>query len=154
MKDTGGRDRQATPMPTDMNARARSLDVAPRSRRCVRRWCCCCSSALAAIPGSIVPQEDVDSLGASRWQDAHPKLTPVYEKLGLFSVYDSPWFSAIYILLMISLVGCIVPRTAVYWRALRAEPPRRRGTCRGCPSTRRTRQKTLPTTCSSGQRRS
>lgn len=79
--------------------------------------------ALAAIPGSIVPQSGVDSLKTSRWQDAHPKLTPVYEKLGLFAVYDSPWFSAIYLLLMVSLVGCIVPRTFVYWRALRAAPP-------------------------------
>ena len=79
--------------------------------------------ALAAIPGSIIPQSGVDSLKTSRWQDAHPKLTPVYEKLGLFGVYDSPWFSAIYILLMISLVGCIVPRTFVYWRALRSAPP-------------------------------
>ena len=72
--------------------------------------------ALAAIPGSVIPQEGVDSLKTSNWQDDHPKLTPVYERLGLFSVYDSPWFSAIYILLMISLVGCIVPRTFVYWR--------------------------------------
>ena len=80
--------------------------------------------ALAAIPGSVVPQRDVDSLKTTQWQAAHPKLTPVYEKLGLFSVYDSPWFSAIYILLMISLVGCFVPRTAVYWKAMRAAPPR------------------------------
>ena len=72
--------------------------------------------ALAAIPGSLIPQEGVDSLKTSQWQDAHPKLTPIYEKLGLFSVYDSPWFSAIYLLLMVSLVGCIVPRTFVYWR--------------------------------------
>ena len=79
--------------------------------------------ALAAIPGSIIPQSGVDSLKTSQWQEAHPKLTPVYEKLGLFGVYDSPWFSAIYILLMISLVGCIVPRTFVYWRALRSAPP-------------------------------
>ncbi|MCW2791924.1 MAG: ResB family protein [Nocardioides sp.] len=79
--------------------------------------------ALAAIPGSIIPQSGVDSLKTSRWQDAHPKLTPIYERLGLFGVYDSAWFSAIYILLMISLVGCIVPRTFVYWRALRALPP-------------------------------
>ena len=79
--------------------------------------------ALAAIPGSVIPQSGVDSLKTSRWQDAHPDLTPVYEKLGLFSVYDSAWFSAIYILLMISLVGCIVPRTFVYWRAMRAAPP-------------------------------
>ena len=79
--------------------------------------------ALAAIPGSLIPQKGVDSLKTSRWQDAHPKLTPVYDRLGLFSVYNSPWFSAIYILLMVSLVGCIVPRTLVYWRGLRARPP-------------------------------
>ena len=52
-----------------------------------------------------------------------PRLTPVFERLGLFSVYDSPWFSAIYILLMVSLVGCILPRSLVYWRALRARRP-------------------------------
>jgi len=79
--------------------------------------------ALAAIPGSVIPQSGVDSLKTSRWQEAHPDLTPVYEKLGLFSVYDSPWFSAIYILLMVSLVGCFVPRTFVYWKAMRAAPP-------------------------------
>lgn len=80
--------------------------------------------ALAAVPGSVVPQRGVDSTRVAQWQDEHPRLTPVYEWLGLFSVYDSVWFSAIYILLMVSLVGCIVPRTRVYWRALRAQPPR------------------------------
>lgn len=79
--------------------------------------------ALAAIPGSVVPQENVDALRAANWQDDHPTLTPIYERLGLFSVYDSAWFSAIYILLMISLVGCIVPRTFHYWRGMRAQPP-------------------------------
>jgi cytochrome c biogenesis protein len=79
--------------------------------------------ALASIPGSVVPQEAVDSLRASQWRDQHPRLTPVYEKLGLFSVYDSVWFSAIYILLMVSLVGCIVPRLLVYWRGVRRRPP-------------------------------
>lgn len=79
--------------------------------------------ALAAIPGSVVPQQGVDSLKTSRWQADHPTLTPIYEKLGLFSVYDSPWFSAIYLLLVVSLVGCIVPRSLHYWRALRARPP-------------------------------
>jgi cytochrome c biogenesis protein len=79
--------------------------------------------ALAAVPGSVIPQEGVDSLKTSTWQSDHPKLTPIYEKIGLFSVYDSVWFSAIYLLLMISLVGCILPRTLVYWRGLRAKPP-------------------------------
>jgi cytochrome c biogenesis protein len=71
----------------------------------------------------VIPQSGVDSLKTSRWQADHPKLTPIYERLQLFSVYDSPWFAAIYILLMISLVGCIIPRLFVYWRALRAQPP-------------------------------
>src|SRR4051794_31659603 len=79
--------------------------------------------ALASIPGSVVPQEAVDSLRASQWRDQHPQLTPIYEKLGLFSVYNSAWFSAIYILLVVSLVGCFLPRMRVYWRGVRARPP-------------------------------
>jgi cytochrome c biogenesis protein len=80
--------------------------------------------ALAAIPGSVIPQQAVDSVRASQWRDQHPQLTPIYEKLGLFSVYDSVWFSAIYILLMISLVGCFLPRIRVYLRGVRAQPPK------------------------------
>lgn len=79
--------------------------------------------ALAAVPGSVIPQSGVDSLKTSQWQARHPDLTPIYEKLQLFSVYNSVWFSAIYILLMISLVGCFIPRIAVYWRAMRRPPP-------------------------------
>lgn len=79
--------------------------------------------ALAAVPGSVIPQEGVDSLKTGNWKDAHPTLTPIYEKLDLFDVYGSVWFAAVYILLMVSLVGCIVPRLFVYWRGLRAVPP-------------------------------
>ncbi|MGZ5405118.1 MAG: cytochrome c biogenesis protein ResB [Nocardioides sp.] len=79
--------------------------------------------ALAAVPGSVIPQEGVDALKTSQWQDDHTTLTPIYERLGLFAVYQSPWFAAIYLLLMVSLVGCFVPRIAVYWRALRSQPP-------------------------------
>ncbi len=80
--------------------------------------------ALAAVPGSVVPQRAIDAIAVSDWKDAHPRLTPVYEFLGLFSVYTSVWFSAIYLLLMVSLVGCVLPRLRVYWRAMRARPPR------------------------------
>ncbi len=79
--------------------------------------------ALAAVPGSVIPQQSVDSLGTTRWKEQHTTLTPIYEKLDLFSVYDSVWFSAIYILLMISLVGCFIPRIAAYAKATRAQPP-------------------------------
>jgi len=80
--------------------------------------------ALAAIPGSVVPQSDIEAVRVSQWREEHPSLAPLYDTLGLFSVYSSPWFSAVYLLLMVSLVGCIVPRTAIYWRALRSAPPR------------------------------
>jgi len=79
--------------------------------------------ALGAIPGSVIPQSGVDALKTENWQAAHPSLTPIYDRLGLFNVYHSPWFAAIYLLLMVSLVGCIVPRLFVYWRGYRQEPP-------------------------------
>jgi cytochrome c biogenesis protein len=79
--------------------------------------------ALGAIPGSVIPQSGVDALKTQAWQTAHPHLTPIYQRLSLFSVYHSPWFAAIYLLLMVSLVGCIVPRLFVYWRGYRKQPP-------------------------------
>lgn len=54
----------------------------------------------------------------------HPQLYPVLDKLQVFDTYTSVWFSAIYLLLFISLIGCIVPRTKHHWQALRTRPPR------------------------------
>ncbi|WP_170931516.1 cytochrome c biogenesis protein ResB [Aeromicrobium sp. PE09-221] len=80
--------------------------------------------AVAAVPGSLVPQRGVDARTVQAFFQDHPTLAPALDALGMFSVYSSPWFSAIYLLLMLSLVGCIVPRISVYARALRARPPR------------------------------
>lgn len=80
--------------------------------------------ALAAIPGSLVPQRKTTPVRVSEFITAHPRLGPLYDKIGMFAVYTSPWFSAIYLLLFISLVGCIIPRVRVYARALRARPPK------------------------------
>ena len=80
--------------------------------------------ALAAIPGSLVPQRRISPVRVSDFINEHPRLGPIYDRVGLFSVYTSPWFSAIYLLLFVSLVGCIIPRVAMYARALRARPPK------------------------------
>ncbi|MBH1935031.1 cytochrome c biogenesis protein ResB [Streptomyces sp. AV19] len=80
--------------------------------------------SLATIPGSLIPQTSVDSMKADSWKEAHKTLTPVYEKLQLFHVYSSVWFSAVYILLFVSLIGCIVPRTWQFVGQLRARPPK------------------------------
>ncbi len=80
--------------------------------------------AAAAIPGSIVPQRSADPRGYADYIAQYPERVEWFNKLQLFDVYTSVWFSAIYILLFISLIGCILPRTKVHLRALRAEPPR------------------------------
>lgn len=80
--------------------------------------------ALAAIPGSLIPQTKVSPIRVDDFIDQHPTLGPIYDKVGLFDVYSSPWFSAIYLLLFVSLVGCIIPRVGVYAKALRNEPPK------------------------------
>jgi cytochrome c biogenesis protein len=80
--------------------------------------------AVAAVPGSLIPQRNISPIRVSDFIAQHPTLGPLYDKVGLFSVFTSPWFSAVYLLLFVSLVGCIVPRVGVYARALRAQPPR------------------------------
>lgn len=79
--------------------------------------------ALAAVPGSLFPQRSSDPNGVIQFFRNDPDRAQFLDGLGLFSVYSSPWFSAVYILLFISLVGCVIPRTAHHWRALRQEPP-------------------------------
>ncbi|WP_438354157.1 cytochrome c biogenesis protein ResB [Microbacterium sp. CJ88] len=80
--------------------------------------------AIAAVPGSIVPQRSADPNGVTQYYADNPDLAPVLDWFKLFDVYSSPWFSAIYILLFVSLIGCVIPRTAHHWKALRARPPR------------------------------
>ncbi|WP_128976293.1 cytochrome c biogenesis protein ResB [Streptomyces roseicoloratus] len=79
--------------------------------------------SLGAVPGSLIPQTSADELKVEQFKRAHETLTPLYEKLQLFDVYSSVWFSAIYILLFVSLIGCIVPRTWQFVGQLRSRPP-------------------------------
>ncbi|MGZ3117041.1 cytochrome c biogenesis protein ResB [Streptomyces sp. H62] len=79
--------------------------------------------SLGAIPGSLIPQSGVDEMKVAEFRDRHDILGPLYDKLGLFHVYSSVWFSAIYILLFVSLIGCIVPRTWQFVGQLRSRPP-------------------------------
>jgi cytochrome c biogenesis protein len=80
--------------------------------------------AVAAVPGSMWPQRSSDPNGVIQFFQNNPDLAPVLDGLQLFDVYTSVWFSAIYLLLFLSLVGCVLPRTLHHLRALRARPPR------------------------------
>ncbi|MFE4260473.1 cytochrome c biogenesis protein ResB [Streptomyces sp. NPDC056883] len=79
--------------------------------------------SLGSIPGSLIPQNQVDLMKVAAWKKEHASWVGVAEKLQLFDVYSSVWFSAIYLLLFISLIGCILPRTWQFVGQLTGRPP-------------------------------
>ncbi|WP_296666204.1 cytochrome c biogenesis protein ResB [Demequina sp.] len=76
--------------------------------------------ALASIPGSVLPQWPQDAGATRAFIDDNAFWGPLLEKLGFLDVFGSAWFTAIYVLLFASLIGCIAPRAAHHWRELRA----------------------------------
>jgi cytochrome c biogenesis protein len=80
--------------------------------------------AVVAIPGSVLPQRPQDPSAVARYLAENPDLGRLLDRLGLFDVFASVWFSAVYLLLFTSLIGCIVPRVGAHVRSLRARPPR------------------------------
>ncbi len=82
--------------------------------------------AVAAVPGSVLPQRGVasDPGAVVNFSRDHPTLAPWLDRLGFFEVFSSPWFAAIYLLLLTSMTGCVLPRCLRLWRATRADPPR------------------------------
>jgi cytochrome c biogenesis protein len=80
--------------------------------------------ALAAVPGSLVPQRSSDPNGVFQYQARDPELFRILDFFGLFSTFSTPWFAAIYLLLFVSLIGCIIPRTRHHLEALLARPPK------------------------------
>lgn len=82
--------------------------------------------AVAAIPGSLVPQWGADPNGVKAFEADNPTLFKVLDAFPIqaFDVYGSVWFSSIYLLLFISLIGCVLPRVLHHWRAWRGRPPK------------------------------
>ena len=80
--------------------------------------------ALAAVPGSLVPQRSSDPNGVFQYQAKNPELFVLLNFFGVFSTFSTPWFSAIYLLLFVSLIGCIIPRSKHHFDALVARPPK------------------------------
>jgi len=80
--------------------------------------------AVAAVPGTIFPQRAQDPDRVATYLSEHAALGPWLDRLGFFGVYSSVWFSAIYLLLFVSLVGCILPRARAHLGALGGRPPK------------------------------
>jgi len=77
---------------------------------------------IAAIPGSLFPQRNQNPLQVKQYFIDNPNLATWLDRLSLFNVYSSPWFSAIYLLLFISLIGCVLPRSIGHLKAIGAAP--------------------------------
>jgi cytochrome c biogenesis protein len=78
--------------------------------------------ALAALPGALLPQYSLNPERVRTYKAQYPTLAPILDRLGFFEVFTSPWFAAIYLLLFVSLVGCVLPRSVEYARQLRRAP--------------------------------
>ena len=79
--------------------------------------------ALATVPGSMIPQQSVSPISVLDFKRDNPFWDAIFEPLGFYDVYTSPAFSAVYLLLFVSLIGCILPRIAKYAGAVRKPPP-------------------------------
>jgi cytochrome c biogenesis protein len=79
--------------------------------------------ALAAIPGSIFPQRTQKPIEVNQYLLANPYWGKVLDGIGIFDVFSSPWFAAIYVLLFVSLTGCVLPRAWSHVKILRQPPP-------------------------------
>jgi len=79
--------------------------------------------AIAAVPGALLPQRSLNQGKVDAYIAEHGRLGEIYDKLQLFDVFSSWWFTAIYVLLFVSLVGCLTPRTFELVRQLRTPPP-------------------------------
>ncbi|SDR10926.1 cytochrome c biogenesis protein ResB [Actinopolyspora saharensis] len=80
--------------------------------------------ALAALPGALLPQWSLNEDNVREFSDNYPTLAKVLDAVGAFNVFSSVWFAAIYVLLFVSLIGCLLPRSVHYLRQLRARPVR------------------------------
>ena len=80
--------------------------------------------AVAAVPGSLFPQRSVNPEQVATYLTNRPTAGEWLDRFQLFDVYSSVWFSSIYLLLFISLIGCILPRVKKHAKALRTPPPR------------------------------
>jgi cytochrome c biogenesis protein len=78
--------------------------------------------AVAAVPGSLLPQRNLDAAKTANYISSHGAWGTFLNDLGMFDVFGSVWFAAIYLLLFVSLIGCLIPRIRVHTRALLRKP--------------------------------
>jgi cytochrome c biogenesis protein len=80
--------------------------------------------ALGTVPGSFLPQRGIAPEEVDQYLTAHKTLGPILDRMSMFDVFAAPWFAAVYILLFISLAGCVLPRAWQHVQQIRSRPPK------------------------------
>jgi cytochrome c biogenesis protein len=80
--------------------------------------------AVASVPGGLLPQRNQEPEKVTAYLQAHKQLGPLLDRLSLFDVFAAPWFAAIYLLLFVSLSGCVIPRAWKHFQMVKARPPK------------------------------
>lgn len=80
--------------------------------------------ALGAIPGALLPQRSLNESKVIEYIQDNGRLAEIYDRLQLFDVFSSTWFTAIFVLLFVSLIGCIIPRSLEHYQAMKTPPVR------------------------------
>lgn len=80
--------------------------------------------AIAAIPGTVLPQRSLNEGNVADYLANNGWIAELYDQLQLFDVFESTWFQAIFVLLTLSLVGCILPRSWDHYQAMKTPPTR------------------------------
>jgi cytochrome c biogenesis protein len=57
--------------------------------------------ALAAVPGTLLPQRGLNPVKVDQFLRDHPHLGTLLDRLSLFDVFAAPWFAAIYLFLFV-----------------------------------------------------
>ena len=78
--------------------------------------------AIASLPGALLPQWSLNTAKTAQYIVDHPFLGPLLDRFGFFEVFASPWYAAIYLLLFLSLIGCLLPRTLEFIGQFRMPP--------------------------------
>ena len=71
---------------------------------------------------ALLPQRELNEQKTLQYIDSHGTVGEWMDRLQLFDVFSSVWFTAIYVLLFVSLVGCLTPRMIEHAKSLRAKP--------------------------------
>ena len=79
--------------------------------------------ALASVAGSLVPQVgSADARIAATFRD-HPLRAAIYDRVGLFDVFGSWWFTLIYTLLLVSYIVVLTQLARGAAGDAKVEPP-------------------------------